>query len=87
MTETLQAPVGSDLDQVVRVLRQIRREYPSTQAMAEAAGVDYTSLWRLLDGQRRGAIKIELLTALMARWVAVAAVMGDLVAQKEEAHV
>jgi hypothetical protein len=75
-----------EMQALVAALRKVRHGYPSTQAMAAAAGLEYPALWRVLDGRGRRSVGIEFLTTAMAKWPEVAAAMQAQVAQKEEGN-
>lgn len=69
---------------LVAALRKVRRRYWSTQEMAQAGGLEYPALWRVLDGRGRRSVGLEFLTQAMATWPEVAEAMAAQVAQKEK---
>ena len=73
----------TEMQALVEALRKVRRDYPSTMAMADAGGVEYAALWRILDGKGRRGMSVEFLTTAMAKWPEVAAAMAAQVAKKE----
>jgi hypothetical protein len=74
----------SEMSALVTALKQVRSTYPSTQAMADASGLEYAALWRILDGRGQRAVSMEFLILAMAVWREVREAVAQQVAAKEQ---